>query len=286
MRSPFLRSILPSAALACVLVCVVAARADDSVGNDEVALKDGGSIRGTVVSSEPGRSVTILVLGEKEPRVIPWDQVSGVERGRFAPPPVAVAPSGGPPPLVPGTPGVVRLHVQSPVPVAIYKHRDSYGQTSRGTTLVLDTPRPVCASPCDALLDGRLGREFSAAGDDAVESPRFSFAALTGDQELDVSPGSPGLRTGGYLLLAVGGLGVGAGTLLAVAGAIGTSPKAHGAGFVRNDGLETGGFVILGTGLVAMVGAFVAIAESGTTIRLRPVGATAEVKPRYWAGEF
>lgn len=287
MRSPFLRSFLPSAALASVLLCVGAARADDSVGNDDVTLKNGGSVRGTVVSSEPGQSVTILELGEKGPRVIPWDQVSGVERGRFAPLPAAAAPSGDPraQALVPGTQGVVRLHVQSPVPVEIYKHRDSYGQTSRGDTIVLDTPRPVCASPCDVLVDGR-GREFSAAGADAVESPRFSLAALTGDQQLDVSPGSPGLRAGGYLLLALGGIGVGAGTILAVAGAIGTSPNPHGPGFIRNKGLETGGFVMLGTGVAATIGAIVAIAESGTTIRLRSDGATGEAKPRYWAGEF
>jgi hypothetical protein len=232
--------------------------------------------------------VTILQLGEKEPRVIPWDQVSGVERGKFAPPPAAALPAGGPqaPALVPGTPGVVRQHVQSPVPVEIYKHRDSYGETSRGNTLVLDTPRAVCASPCDVLVDGSRGREFSAAGEDAVESPRFSLAGLTGDQELDVSPGSPGLRAGGYLLLALGGIGVGAGTIVAFAGAVGTSPNPHGQGFIRNKGLETGGFVMLGTGVAAAVGAIVAIAESGTTIRLRPVGATGEAKPRYWAGEF
>jgi hypothetical protein len=278
---------LPSGALASVVLCVGAARADDSIGNDEVTLKNGGSVRGTVVSSEPGQSVTILVLAEKEPRVIPWDQVNGVERGKFAAPLAAAAPSGSPPAqaLVPGTPGVVRLHVQSPVPVEIYKHRDSHGETSRGTTIVLDTPRPVCASPCDVLVDGRRGREFSAAGDHAIESPRFSLAGLTGDQELEVS-GSPGLRAGGYLLLALGGIGLGAGTLLAFAGAVGTSPNPHGSGFIRNDGLETGGFVMLGTGAVAMVGAIVAIAASGTTIRLRPDGATAEAKPRYWAGEF
>jgi hypothetical protein len=288
MRSPFLRSFLSSAALASVLLCVGAARADDAVGNDEVMLKNGGSVRGTVVSSDPGQSVTILELGEKGPRVIPWDQVSGVERGKFAPPPAAAAPPGGPqaPALVPGTPGVVRLHVQSPVPVEIYKHRDSYGETSRGNTIVLDTPRPVCASPCDVLVDGSRGREFSAAGEDAVESPRFSLAGLAGDQELDVSPGSPGLRAGGYLLLALAGIGVGAGTIVAFAGAVGTSPNPHGPGFIRNKGLETAGFVMLGTGVAAAVGAIVALAESGTTIRLRPGGASGEAKPRYWAGEF
>ena len=54
-------------------------------GVDEVTLKNGGSIRGTVISSEPGTSVKILEMGSKEPRVIPWAQVGDVEKGKYAP---------------------------------------------------------------------------------------------------------------------------------------------------------------------------------------------------------
>jgi hypothetical protein len=281
MRPIFLRALAPFALLAAVVFSASGAGAEDSIGNDEVMLKNGGSIRGTVVASEPGTSVTILELGQKEPRVVPWDLVGGVERGKFTPAP----PSAGTA-LVPGTPGVVKLHVDSPVPVGIYKHRDSYGATSRGQGIVLDTPRLVCTSPCDTLLDGRLDREFTVASDLAVESDRFRLGPFTGGQDLLVSPGSPGLRTGGFALLGLGSTALGLGTLGAVAGAIGTSPNSHGTGFIQNKGLETAGFVTLGTGAVAIIGSIVAIAESGTTVQLRPSGASAARKPRYWAGEF
>jgi hypothetical protein len=79
-----------------------------------------------------------------------------------------------PPPSSATAPGIVRLHVESPVPVQIYRHIDSFGYFGRHE-LVLDTPIPVCASPCDVPVDGTLGQEFSAAGPEANESPRFSL---------------------------------------------------------------------------------------------------------------
>ncbi|HEY1695966.1 MAG TPA: hypothetical protein VGG39_27555 [Polyangiaceae bacterium] len=281
MQSTFLRVGAAFALLASVFLSAPAARADDAVGNDEVTLKDGGSLRGTVVASEPGTSVTILELGQKEPRVVPWAEVSGVERGKFAPVPAADGKT-----LVPGTPGVVKLHVESPVPVGVYKHRDSYGTTARGNAIALDTPRLVCNSPCDTLLDGRLDREFSVVGDQANESDRFRLVGLTGTQDLVVAPGSPSLRSGGVLGLVLGLPAIGLGGLGAIAGAIGTSPRKDGKGFVQNVGLEKAGFITLGSGVVALVAGIIAIDASGTSLELHPEAATAERKPRYWAGEF
>lgn len=52
--------------------------------DDEVTLKDGGAVRGVVVSVEPGKGVTIVVPGQKEPRAIPWSQVADVQKGKYA----------------------------------------------------------------------------------------------------------------------------------------------------------------------------------------------------------
>jgi hypothetical protein len=57
----------------------------DDPGQDEVSLKGGGSMRGTVVVSEPGKSVEIVVAGQAQPRVIPWSEVVDVQKGKYAP---------------------------------------------------------------------------------------------------------------------------------------------------------------------------------------------------------
>lgn len=53
--------------------------------DDEVTLKDNGTLRGVVISVEPGRAVKILVVGDKEARTLPWARVADVEKGKYAP---------------------------------------------------------------------------------------------------------------------------------------------------------------------------------------------------------
>jgi hypothetical protein len=54
-------------------------------GADEVLLKNGGVLRGTVVRLDPGNEISILVSGSDRPRVIAWRDVAEVERGSVAP---------------------------------------------------------------------------------------------------------------------------------------------------------------------------------------------------------
>ena len=75
---------LVAALLACGLSLSATARADEP-GPDEVTLKNGGTIRGTIVSSEPGTSVKIIEMGQTQTRILPWSQVSDVEKGKYAP---------------------------------------------------------------------------------------------------------------------------------------------------------------------------------------------------------
>lgn len=53
--------------------------------DDEVTLKDGGTLRGIVTSVEPGKSVKVLVAGEKEVRTLVWASVADVEKGKYTP---------------------------------------------------------------------------------------------------------------------------------------------------------------------------------------------------------
>jgi hypothetical protein len=69
---------------AAALLGAVAAMAGDSAdpGADEVTLKNGGMLRGTVVAIEPDRQVVIMVGGKT--RTLAWKEVERVERGKHA----------------------------------------------------------------------------------------------------------------------------------------------------------------------------------------------------------
>jgi hypothetical protein len=325
-----LRPALRCAALGSLLLIlgIGTAGADEPIGDDEVTLKDGGTLRGTVLSSEPGLGIQLLEYGQKEPRAISWDRVASVERGKFArrsSPPSRQNSSAPSDPSASaahavqlGKPGVVRLHVESPTPVQVFSHRYATQQASYGTsltsgagqgglviggtdgdddngTMIFDTPRAVCTSPCDLLVDGSRGQFFTVGGVNANESGPFTLAGLTGDQRLNVSPGSPGLRSAGMYMLGGAGLAIGTGIFFLVYGAgknsqeqveqmsqIGTKPPS---GSSAGGGFITAGGIVLGSAAALLIGGIVSVLSSRTTADLHPSG-VGERKPRYWAGEF
>lgn len=272
------------------------------MGQDEVTLKDGGTVRGTVVSSEPGVGVKIIELGQSQTRTIPWAQVGDVERGKFAPKGAAVQPGAAgpgyaapPPPPPPGPPrSAVRLHVDSPKPTMIYAHETAYGAVN-GYGFVVDAATPVCSSPCDRVFDAGLGQMFTAGGDGITPSREFTLAGRQPNMELSVEPGSHKLRVagawltyGGVILTVVGGSLALAGALLPSTNtqynADGTTTQTDaGFGWVLPTGLA-----IAGGGVAMIIGGIVAIVESKTKIDLHPMGSTGgtAVAPRYWLGEF
>ncbi len=313
-----LLSPVAAAVFAAVLFSAMPARADDAPGNDEVTLKTGGTIRGTVIESEPGVSVRMRVMGEKDLRIIPWAEVGEVVRDKYATKADAAGASreGGGSAQAPvpdgrraepalGAPGVVRLHVQSSKPVVVHAHSTTtisevpasagFGVgpayvASDDAGYMLDKQRAVCASPCDKIVDGSSGRDFSVGGESVPESGWFSLAGRTGDVTVDVSPGSFGLRQGGYALLSLGGAGIAGGAALMFVGATQSHIEPMGKLSTGNSGLVTAGGAILGAGVATVVGAIVMLVESRTGVVLQSTGAgsTREVSraPRYWAGEF
>lgn len=284
----------------------------DGAGDDEVTLKNGGTIRGTVVSSEPGVRVKILESGAKDARVIPWAQVADVERGKFAASSKADVQPGSagkgyssPPPSTkaqaqaedqaPSTDdaGVVRLHVDTPNPVRVYERASATG-TVNGYAVTATVDAPVCVSPCDKVLDGSDGSTFYVRGDGVPTSREFSFAGMNGDADLHVKPGSPALRTGGWVLT---GLGIAA----TVVGATGMLIGYVGAPYsttLNTDGsvsttktfsgdVRTPSIIIAAAGGVAIVGGIVMIVNGRTNIQLdAQPDKTGAIKPRYWLGEF
>jgi hypothetical protein len=303
MRSSTRRKLSFAAAFAALLLLAGSALGGDP-GPDEVTLKNGGAIRGTIVSSEPGTSVKILEVGQTQPRVIPWNQVADVERGKYAAqPPAQPGPSGPgygavpvPPPTAPpappakmGDPGVVRLHIDTPVKTAVIESRSAVVGAYGGYGLVFTREREVCVSPCDAVLDGSEGHSFRLQSDAYPLPGPFTFHGMQGDVTMTIKPGSKGLRTGGSL-------GITFGVLAAVTGAI-LIPVAQSATVtdtstwvdvsVPNRGLRNAGIGLLAGG-VAALGAGIALFVTGAThtkIEQRPAK-TARVAPRYWMGEF
>lgn len=287
-------SIAAALATAALLVST-SARADDP-GLDEVSLKNGGTIRGTVVSSEPGTSVKILEMGATQPRTVPWSQVSDVERGKYAPKVAPQPGASGPGYLVPVAPqalpmpevklgemGVVKLHIESPEPVQVFEHAAPQVAGIGGYTVVIDNSTLVCTSPCDRVIDGRVGQQFSARGDfPGVKS--FTLNGFKDSMSLDVSPGSKGMRTGGILATTFGGAGLLVGGAFLLVGSTVSSVDGGSSG----SGTSTAGVgVMVGSG-VLLIGGIVLLATSGTSWKLHPTTTepAKEAKARYWLGEF
>lgn len=284
------RHLFAAALIVSSLSFSLAARAQEG-GQDEVSLKNGGVVRGTVVSSEPGTSVKIIEMGQKEVRVIPWAQVSDVERGKYAPkaapPPGPTGPGYGvPQPVAPaepklGAPGVVRLHVDSPVPAQVIEHAGTTVGGVGGYTMVIEQLRPVCTSPCDRVVDGSKGQLFAVAGEFPIPKP-FTLSEYSGDVTLSVQPGNKGVRIGGAWAIILGASSMVTGAVLLPLALLRDNYSGPRTG-IRNAGIGT----LVGGGLV-LAGGIVMVALSGTKMRLDQ-GApprTGKITPRYWMGEF
>ena len=312
------RSLTLSAALLSVGLFLSGAARAQEPGQDEVTLKNGGTVRGTVVSSEPGTSVKIIEAGQKEVRVIPWSQVSDVEKGKYAPapPPAQPGPQGPgywvpPPPSPPpqplqspqplpaqmGDPGVVRLHIDSPLPTTLIEQRaavvGTYYGAYGGYGIVLTQLRKVCSAPCDTVVDGTGGRTFMLT-DEQFPAPRpFSFAGMSGDVTVHVDPGSFGRRVGGVLAIVLGASAAVAGAIMIPIAVGSTTTDLNTMVDVNtvDKPLRNAGIGMLAGGLAAL-GAGVAMVVTGaTSVSIEPrgpaaAGVTGRIKPRYWMGEF
>ena len=258
------------ALMAAVALMTGIARADETAGADEVTLKNGGSIRGTVVASEPGSSVKIIEMGSTDVRVVPWAEVAGVEKGKYAAKAETSAPPAPPAPAAreknaPSleTPGVVRVHIEHPTPVRLYElrtpvHGSGYG-AGGAVSVVITSADLLCTSPCDALVDGRKGQAFTVMGDFPTGNA-FQLLDKKGDVELTILPGDESLRGLGVAGVITGGVALLAGGSLVLAGPIlGESDRD------KADTLLTAGVVTAITGAVVLAGGIVALVSMTDT---------------------
>lgn len=286
MRSSALPKFVAASLFAAVVALSGAASAD--LGPDEVTLKNGGMLRGDVISVEPGTKVVLMEAGATAPRSIPWAEVADVERGKYGGDgddkdggkveggdKAAAAPS--------GKAGVARVHIDSEEKVQLHEELDTQYAQAGGYALAVTRGRVACTSPCDQTIDGSRGQKFVVAGDGVPASKPFYLNEASGDTTVKVDPGSTGRAVGGGALITLGTLGaITAATLLIVNG---VSDSAD---------LGTVGGVTLGASITALAGGIVLVATSGTDVEIVPrrdtgskgtQQATARA-PRYWAGEF
>lgn len=246
--------------------------------DDEVTLKDGGALRGVVVSVEPGKEVKILVPGDKDARVLPWSQVADVQRGKYAKKSTVEAGSAGegygdaPPPRKPTTtpddggsldPNRLHVHIESPEPAEL-KHVTAISDgLINGHYFVVTSVESVCQSPCDADIPIEPGGSYYIDGK-YPRSGTFSFATHGKDAVVDVKPGSTGRRVGGWLGLTLGPAVALGGSLPLVFKSISCS-----AGCSREEADDMmpealgGSFITLGVG--GFISGIVLFATSGTT---------------------
>ena len=276
---------------------------------DEVTLKDGGTVVGTVVSVDPGKQVKLIEIGSSTARVIPWSQVADVLHGEHAPKSATepgdagpgyggiAAPLGPIPPLVvtqtaptvPHASHAVRLHIESPKPVSIWSPNAVVTTSIGSLSFVASVGGTVCSSPCDQQVPFNDGDVFVAQGDFPGRKT-LSLSNKGGSVDLDVKPGSYGKIQGGVVAIVGGTLIVIIGTGLAVAGAeqplesmrVYDPTTNQTTQVVTDGGLDfeiAGGCLIAGGVGIGALGAWL-IATSGTSWNLHPSGArTSRIEP-------
>jgi hypothetical protein len=189
-----------------------------------------------------------------------------------------------------GAPGVVKLHIESPVPVRVVEDAGATVGYAGGQSVVISHMRPVCGGACDRVVDGSQGQSFAATG--AFPPATFTLGAYQGDVSLRVQPGSTGRRVGGLWATVLGGTALLTGAvMLPIAVSVSSStPDSYGLQS-STSGFKTASIGVLVGGAVVTAGGIALLATSGTKVELEPRagahgGKVAARQPRYWLGEF
>jgi hypothetical protein len=278
------RGLLAAAAL--MISTLPALDASAASALDEVALQNGGLVKGNILVMDPGEKVVIQVPGEDDPRTIPWSEVSDVQRGDDSEPNAEEA-SDEPEPAAKGS---LRVHIESDdddEPVVLTEHvRTGTVLTPYGTLVGIES-NAVCSSPCNRTVDARDDKMYTINGDGVPHSEAFSLNGYEGDVTVHVDTGSNALRGGGTAALSLGVVGlIGGAVFLPVgvmledeAGTRSTGEDMTGAGI----GMLVGGAAVLTAGIIML-------SQSGTDVEVeRGDAKQARRSPRparWWHGEF
>ncbi len=224
-------------------------------GEDVVLLKNGGMVRGYLEELLPGERARIrLVSGEVS--VIPWARIDHVEQGKgpIRPAPAIVtlgAPSSVPPPPVTGT---ATVHLDGAAGVTVFQQAGSDWH-------------PVCVAPCDRAL--ALDGYYRLGGEGVRPSKIFRLLAKPGERlVLTVEASSETAHGLGIVLVTTSGIAASIAYLGFVA-SIGNDSS------YRHDSNESAwGATLLGSGVLAVVGVGLLVANDHTALGQRVVPAS------------
>ncbi|MDI1475467.1 hypothetical protein [Polyangium sp. y55x31] len=249
------------------------ARADEAsveVKTDaaEIQLKNGGTMRGTIVTVEPGQRVIVIVAGEQS--VIPWAEIAkivGGPQGSAAP-----APAPAPAPLAP-TEGMPLVHIESNWPeLELARIDGDVGGGNHQPEFVGPNTitKYICRAPCDKLVDGRDGHRFYISGPGMVPTESFRLDGLDGHVTARVKGVSLARFTGGFLGTVLGGFfAVSGAAITGMSYTIDTTPTPEVPDPVRQiRTVRTIGLVTLGIGAAGFVGGLMLLSEGRTRIEL------------------
>jgi hypothetical protein len=229
---------------------------------DEIVLKNGGVIRGTVVANDPGKETVILVTGTKQPRHVLWAQIKQVKLRE------ETAPTAAPPPPPKETvhvDGMTRLHIAADTP-EVNLHRMSTVKANVPFFGPVDVRKglPVCPAPCDKIVDGSDGELFYFGGEGLMPSQQFQLRGLGPDAKATVTGGSVHKYNGGLALTIIGSTAVLSGLAFIVCTAIGGCADDNGNFVPLSHGWYAAGGVTAAVGLGVLAGGIVLLMQGKT----------------------
>ncbi len=248
---------------------------------DEVRLRGGGIVRGTILDLQPEVSVTIQRAADGTSITYAWAEVISADlapttaqdrapapaRTDASPPPAATPKADPFPPAPESGRGMPRLTIKtrSRRPVHIFTTGDSpvlMATTSANATTMTTTTalrggvalRSVCQAPCGEVIDARAGYPYFFGGDRMPISRPVYLNYAEGDVTAEVRPGRFGFLIGGIFGISYGAVGALTGGAL-----LGVAP----------DTLARPGGILLGTGTALLVSGIVMVIHGRTRYRIR-----------------
>ncbi|MDI1444032.1 hypothetical protein [Polyangium sp. 6x1] len=234
----------------------------------EIQLKNGSTMRGTIVNVEPGQRVIVIVAGEQS--VIPWSEIAKIVGGPQGP--AAPAPPASAAPLAPG-PGVPLVHIESNWPeLELARIEGEVGGGYQQPEFVGPNTitKYMCRAPCDKLVDGRDGHRFFISGPGMFPTSSFRLDDLEGPVTARVKGVSLARFTGGILLTTLGVvLGLGGTMFTAASFTMDTTPTPENPNPAQDvRAVRTIGLVTLAMGAGSLVGGIMLLSEGRTRIEL------------------